>query len=104
MTAKPHDTLPSDQRARLANKRLLMLPQTHYGLAEGVIMRHGDGLLHVPGLGWHVWDGTRWRRDDDGAVVRCVKSTVRELREAAARMPPGDGRDGLWKFANRAEQ
>ncbi|MEN1957223.1 phage/plasmid primase, P4 family [Luteimonas changyuni] len=28
---------------------------------------HGQDLMHVPGIGWHVWSGGPWRHDDDQA-------------------------------------
>jgi len=48
-----------------------------YRLAE----RYSGHLLHVTGLGWHVWDGTRWACDDRGAAKRAV---LAELRQALA--------------------
>lgn len=48
-----------------------------YRLAE----RYSGQLLHVTGLGWHVWDGTRWAFDDRGAAKRAV---LAELRQALA--------------------
>lgn len=49
-----------------------------YRLAAG---EHRDQLMHVHGLGWHVWDGTRWIEDDRGAAKRAV---LDELRVALA--------------------
>lgn len=48
-----------------------------YRLAE----RYSGQLLHVTGLGWHFWDGTRWAFDDRGAAKRAV---LAELRQALA--------------------
>jgi putative DNA primase/helicase len=48
-----------------------------YRLAE----HHSEQLLHVTGLGWHTWDGTRWTTDDRGAAKRAV---LGELRRALA--------------------
>jgi len=33
---------------------------------------HVDRLLHVHGIGWHYWDGTRWAEDDRGHAQRAV--------------------------------
>ncbi|WP_202378191.1 DNA primase family protein [Mycobacterium paraintracellulare] len=36
-----------------------------------------DRLLHVHGLGWHSWDGTRWAADDTGTAKRAVLDVLR---------------------------
>ena len=33
---------------------------------------HVDRLLHVHGIGWHYWDGTRWAEDVRGHAERAV--------------------------------
>jgi putative DNA primase/helicase len=48
-----------------------------YRLAESYTGR----LLHVTGLGWHSWDGSRWAHDERGEVKRAVFA---ELRRALA--------------------
>jgi putative DNA primase/helicase len=48
-----------------------------YRLAE----RYAGELLHVTGIGWHTWDGTRFVLDDRGAAKRAV---LAELRTALA--------------------
>ncbi|MGV0788683.1 phage/plasmid primase, P4 family [Mycolicibacterium sp. XJ2] len=45
-----------------------------YRLAE----REAGRLLHVHGLGWHCWDGTRWALDDRGAGKRAVLAMLRD--------------------------
>jgi putative DNA primase/helicase len=52
---------------------------TEYGNAERLIDAHGADLRHSPGLGWMVWDGQRWRRDEDGEAMRRMKRTVRAM-------------------------
>lgn len=34
-------------------------------------------LLHVHGIGWHAWDGTRWAQDDTGEARRAVLAVLR---------------------------
>jgi putative DNA primase/helicase len=53
--------------------------RTEYGNAERLIDRHGVDLRHSAGLGWLVWDGQRWRRDEDGGAMRRMKDTVRAM-------------------------
>lgn len=38
---------------------------------------HHNRLLYVTGIGWHAWDGTRWRADDRGAAKRAVLEVLR---------------------------
>lgn len=44
-----------------------------YRLAE----RYDGRLLHVTGLGWHWWDGTRYALDERGAATRAVLAELR---------------------------
>jgi putative DNA primase/helicase len=55
-------------------------PLTDLGNAERLVAKHGDDLRFVPELGWHVWDGQRWRRDRDGEPVRRMAATVRAMK------------------------
>jgi putative DNA primase/helicase len=51
--------------------------------AERLVAQHGDDLRYVPGIGWHAWDGCRWRRDEDGEPMRRAKASARLIpREA----------------------
>lgn len=50
-----------------------------YRLAE----LYAGRLLHVHGLGWHYWDGTRWAPDDRGESVRAVLDVLRQEWAAA---------------------
>lgn len=64
-----------------------------FRLADAYVGR----LLHVPGLGWHEWDGTRWAPDEDGAAVRAV---IDVLKRALA---DSYGDDPLRKDVRRCE-
>jgi hypothetical protein len=69
-----HDGEPIDERP----------VDVHRGqarIAYRVAGRYADRLMHVTGLGWHHWDGTRFRPDDRGAAKRAV---LAELRRALA--------------------
>ena len=50
-------------------------------IAYRVADHYADRFIHVTGLGWHHWDGTRFRPDDRGAAKRAV---LAELRRALA--------------------
>lgn len=47
------------------------------------VSQHHRDLRYCPGLGWLVWDGKRWARDEDGAVMRKAKQTALHLYDEA---------------------
>ncbi len=46
-------------------------------IAYRLAREHRGRILHVHGLGWHTWDGTRWVEDQRGAATRAVLDTLR---------------------------
>jgi putative DNA primase/helicase len=50
-------------------------------IAYRIAQRYAEDMLHVTGLGWHVFDGSRFVLDDRGAAKRNV---LAELRTALA--------------------
>lgn len=46
-------------------------------MAYRLARAHGGRLLHVHGLGWFAWSGTRWSPDDRGAAKRAVLDVLR---------------------------
>jgi putative DNA primase/helicase len=63
-----------------------------------------DRLLHVPGLGWHAWDGARWAPDTgDRHAKQAVIRAVKQARLDAARMRSNKERDDLWSDAKSCE-
>lgn len=47
-------------------------------MAYRLAASHRDHLLYVHGIGWHVYDGTRWTEDTRGAAQRAVLDVLRE--------------------------
>lgn len=76
---------------------------TDLGNAERLVRLHGRDLRHVRGVGWVVWDGRRWRRDQDGEVERRQKASVRAMYAEAAALDDSDERKRLAAFAARCE-
>ena len=62
--------------------------QTDLGNATLLIERHGDKLRWCKGLGWLVWDGWRWQRNET-AVVELAKDAVRWMLFDASQMGSG---------------
>ena len=64
---------------------------------------HGR-LLHVPGLGWHWWDGCRWAVDPGDRVAKqAVIRTVHHARLQASSMRSAQDRDDLRRDAKSCE-
>jgi putative DNA primase/helicase len=59
-------------------------------------------LLHVGNVGWHVWDGTRWARDERGDATKAVLETLRAALAEAVELPKDD-RDHLIHDVRRCE-
>ncbi len=72
------------------------------GNAERLVSLHGDDLRYVLGIGWHVWDGRRWWRDDDGAVVRMAGNAARTQYLALAQDGDSDKSERV-KWARHSE-
>jgi putative DNA primase/helicase len=76
---------------------------TDLGNAELFAMEHADTLKFVPGIGWLGYDGTRWKRDDDGRAARCARATVCTLWERARQIADTDKRKQAYKHAIHSE-
>lgn len=76
---------------------------TDLGNARRLVRLHGADLRYNASLGWLVWDGVRWRRDDTGEVERCAKSTIAAMYSEAARERDDDRRRALAKCAAASE-
>jgi P4 family phage/plasmid primase-like protien len=70
------------------------------GNAERLADRHGANLRYCfPWNRWLVYDGTRWRVDDRGAVVRLAKETARSIFEEAKEAADDETAKRLGKWA-----
>ena len=76
---------------------------TDLGNAERLVVDHREEIRFVPTIGWHVWDGQRWKRDDDGNVVRRMKTTLRAIVADAVDMENERERKELVRHALRSE-
>jgi putative DNA primase/helicase len=79
---------------------------TDQGNAERLADRHGANLRYCYPWGkWLVYDGTRWRVDDRGAVMRLAKDTARSVFEEAKEAPDDEAakRLGKWAITSQSE-
>jgi putative DNA primase/helicase len=76
---------------------------TDLGNAERLVSAHGRDLRHVPGLGWHRWDGRCWQRDEDGEPMRRAKLAARAILHDAANCDDDALRKTIVKWARASE-
>jgi len=58
------------------------MPLNDTGNAQRFGLYCGSEAMHVPRMGWHVWDERRWRLDPDGIAVRRLAQSIHERIEA----------------------
>lgn len=52
-------------------------PYSDHALAEKFAMMYADSARYVAGLGWHRWDGTRWKLDKENAIEMLAQDICR---------------------------
>jgi putative DNA primase/helicase len=77
--------------------------RTDYGNAERLVDRHGHQLRFSSGLGWLLWDGRRWQRDEDRRAMRSMKETVRAMWSELPEIADPDEKSGFFSFLLRSE-
>lgn len=76
---------------------------TDLGNARRLVRLHGENLRFSQQLGWLVWDGRRWAKDETGAVDRLAKTTVRAIYDEAALCEQKELREKIAKHAHSSE-
>ena len=71
-------------------------------LAYRLADRYAGQLLHVHGIGWHTWTGTRWDEEGRRDAFEAVYETFRAALHDAAEMA-GDDRDRLYSDVRKCE-
>lgn len=65
---------PEEAALELSPEELLeecaMQPETDIGLGARLRIRYGHLLRHVTHIGWHGYDGKRWKEDESGSFTR----------------------------------
>ncbi|MER5507175.1 phage/plasmid primase, P4 family [Streptomyces sp. NPDC002766] len=72
-------------------------------MAERFLEQHSAALRHVHGIGWHHWDGARWKLDEERVDVEAAIATTKRALAEALDMPKSDERDTLYAEVRRAE-
>lgn len=72
------------------------------GNAARLIARHGADMMYVGNVGWHAWDGTRWKRDD--SVAReLAKATTARIGAEASLINSADVRAARLRWARSSQ-
>ena len=85
--------------------KLAAFKDTDLGNAERLAYLFGDRVRYVTHVGWHTYDGRRWRRDDSGGQVHGYAALmVRMMYAAAAEIREEGRRADLARHALRSER
>jgi putative DNA primase/helicase len=97
---------PSGQTkgATEAEPDLLEFLRTDYGNAERLVALHGASIRFCSALGWLIWDGQRWEKDEGPGITRKALETARILFSQAARQPDSDRRADWVKHSLACEK
>jgi putative DNA primase/helicase len=60
------------------------------GNSRRLVRYFGNDMRHVSEIGWLIWDGKRWARDLDGAVMRLAEAAIDRMYEEADTLGRGD--------------
>ncbi len=57
-------------------EKACQLPLHDVGNGRRFALHHGRDAMYVPRVGWHVWDDTRWLKDQDSIAIRTRGQTM----------------------------
>src|SRR5262249_13839366 len=79
------DFTPEEEspQPRVADNRFIAFPFTDTGNAERLVSIYGRDIHYCPSIGWLVWDGTKWKRDEKSEVSQLAKQATIIMREQA---------------------
>jgi len=101
--ANPATVATIFQRARAAGWRPRR-PCTDLGNAERIADAGEERLKYCPQLeSWFLWDGSRWKSDEDGAASRVAKAVARGIYAEAQAEPDDQRRQALARWAVASE-
>lgn len=98
----PDDGAPPDEAAERLLAACAAEPETDIGNGRRFRMRFGDMAKDFEGaashiaicvahIGWHVFDGRRWKEDDDGSLIRrLAHKTAEAIRREVAMIDASD--------------
>jgi putative DNA primase/helicase len=81
----------------------LLKSLTDTGNAARFGRHHAGRVIYVSGLGWMVWDGLQWQRDDVGMVMEMAKALARGIYSEGEALAD-DARVAIAKHARSSQQ
>ena len=73
--------MPEEAKRQLGYELSKTRELTHAGNADRLVDLHGYDLIYVPGIGWHIWSGTRWEHNRGGELgYGCARRPSRRSR------------------------
>lgn len=82
-TAQIHSLPTQSRAAKPAGPRIDVGGQI--GMAERFTGVNRDRLKMAHGIGWHEWDGTRWKRDEGAAHIEAARKLVKACMVTAVK-------------------
>ncbi len=80
-------------------------PLTEGGNASRLIKLYGDDIKYChTSKKWLIWDGSRWRIDSDGKILRLAEDIVRYLYQMASSAESPNARRALATFAKTSDR
>ena len=76
---------------------------TDIGAASRFIQHHKNSVCYSDGMGWMVWNGTRWAQDND-AARKLANATATRLCVEASNIVDSDERRRFIRFAQRSSE
>ncbi len=76
---------------------------TETGNAKIFAMQHGQNVRFCKQIGWFVWDGKRWVRDDNGAISGLAKQMVLTCYSSLAGVADQGFREKVFKHLVKSE-
>ncbi len=80
-----------------------MYNTTDLGNSERFVAAHGGEVKYVREWGWLVYDGKRWAKVDESAVIELAKATVRKIEKEAVELESDTERRQLLDWAVKSE-
>jgi putative DNA primase/helicase len=95
----------ADKTATQGQPDLCAFARTDYGAAERLHAAYGSAFRYCGALGYLVWDGTRWKPDENETLMRRMAlETARKLFAQAATLKDGDQRESWVKHSLSCER
>ena len=94
----------SVMRYAAADPDKLLKSLTDTGNAARFSSRYSDSVRYVFGMGWVVWDGSRWHRDQQDHVMELAKKLAMSIHQETAAIDNAGIRDAIVKHAKASLQ